>query len=168
MMWRMRWLALMSLTACTHTPLWSQPTALANHAPELATSGHARIEVEQGGTALVDAEDVIAITIPGNQHSHLWGLVTTGHPDETRELTIRNLVAGCPGPDCLADRARGPVLVGTRTAVDPARVGMGIFGAAATGAAFTCLAECHDPGGWAYVGAVLALTTLIVPLASTF
>ena len=117
---------------------------------------------------VVDAEDVIAITIPGNERHHLWGLVTTGHPDETRQLTIRNLVAGCPGPDCLAERARGPVLVGTRKALDRARAGIGVFGAAATLGAFTCIAECHDPGGWAYVGAVLALTTMIVPLASAF
>ena len=142
--------------------------ALATHAPDLAATGHARVEVEQGGTAVVDAEDVIAITIPGNEHHHLWGLVTTGHPDETRQLTIRNLVAGCPGPDCLAERARGPVLVGTRKALDPARAGIGVFGAAATLGAFTCIAECHEPGGWAYVGAVLALTTMIVPLASAF
>jgi len=164
----MRWLALLPLAACTRTALWSQPSALATHAPELAATGHARVEVEQGGTAVVDAEDVIAITIPGNERHHLWGLVTTGHPDETRQLTIRNLVAGCPGPDCLAERARGPILVGTRTAADPKRIGIGTFGAVATAGAFTCLAECHDPGGWAYVGAVLALATMIVPLASAF
>lgn len=146
----------------------TQPSTLAHHAPELAASGRARVEVEQGGTAVVDAEDVIAVVIPGNERQHLWGLVTTGHPDETRALTIRNLVAGCPGPDCLAERARGPIRVGTRTAVDPARVGIGAFGAAATVGAFACIAECNDPGGWAYVGAVLALATMIVPLASAF
>lgn len=164
----MRWLALAALAACTHTQLSAQPTTLVDHAPELAGGGHARIAVDQGGTAVVDAEDVVAVVIPGNERRHLWGLITTGTPDETRQLTLRNLVTGCPGNDCLAERVRGPVLVGTRSKLDPGRAGIGIFGAAATVASIACLAECHDPGGWAYVGAVIALATMIVPLASAF
>ena len=78
------------------------------------------------------------------------------------------LVTGRPGPGCLAERARGPIRVGTRSAVDPTRAGIGAFGAAATVGAFACIAECDDPGGWAYVGAALALATMIVPLASVF
>ncbi len=162
-----RWLVVV-LTACTHVSLSTQPTTLALHTSELAAGGHARVEVDQGGTAVVDAEDVVAITIPGNQRSHLWGLITTGTPDETRALTIRNLVAACPGNDCLATRAVGTVKVGERRELDPARLGIGVFGAAATVASIACLAVCHDPGGWAYVGTGIAMTALIVPLSTVF
>ena len=164
----MRWLALAVLAGCTHSAVSAQPSALAAHAPELAAGGRARVDVDQGGTTVVDPEDVVAVVIPGNERHHLWGLITTGTPDETRQLTVRNLVTGCPGADCLADHVRGPIRVGTRSHVDAARVGIGTFGAAATVASFACLAECHDPGGWAYVGAALALTTLIVPLSTAF
>ena len=163
----MRWLVVV-LAACAHVPVSTQPSTLALHAPELTANGRARIEVDQGGTQLVDAEDVVAITIPGNQRSHLWGLITTGKPDETRSLTIRNLVSACPGNDCLATRAVGTIKVGERRQLDPARLGIGIFGAGATVASLACLSVCHDPGGWAYVGTVIALTTLIVPLSTTF
>jgi hypothetical protein len=164
----MRWLALVVLAACTHVPLSTEPSTLALHAPELAANGRARVEVDQGGTQVVDAEDVVAITLPGHQRSHLWGLVTTGRPDETRELTIRNLVAGCPGDGCLATRAAGSIHVGERRRVDPARLGIGAFGAAATVASLACLAICHDPGGWAYVGTGLAVTAFVVPLSTVF
>jgi hypothetical protein len=164
----MRWLALMLVAGCTHVPLSTQPSLLAVHAPELTANGHARVEVDQGGTQNVSAEDVVAITLPGNQRSHLWGLVTTGTPDETRELTIRNLVADCPGDGCLASRAAGTIHVGERREVDPARLGIGLFGAAATVASFACLAVCHDPGGWAYVGTGIAVTAFVVPLSTVF
>jgi hypothetical protein len=163
----MRWLVLV-VAACTHVPLSTEPSTLALHAPELTANGRARVEVDQGGTQLVDAEDVVAITIPGNERHHLWGLVTTGKPDETRSLTIRNLVAACPGNDCLATRAVGTIKVGERKQLDPARLGIGVFGAGATVASVACLSMCHDPGGWAYVGTVISLATLLVPLSTTF
>lgn len=154
----------MLVAACTHVPLSAQPSAFALHAPELSANGRARIEVDQGGTQLVDAEDVVAVTIPGNQRSHLWGLITTGRPDETRELTIRNMVTSCP--ECLATHTS--IHVGERRHLDPARLGIGVFGAAATVASLACLAVCHDPGGWAYVGTGIAVTTFVVPLSTVF
>lgn len=159
----MRWLALV-LAACTHVPLSAQPSALAAHAQEFTATGRARVEVDQGGTQVVRAEDVVAITIPGHQHSHLWGLVTTGTPDETRELTIRNLVTSCP--ECLTSPTA--IHVGERREIDPARLGVGLFGAAATVASLACLAVCHHPGGWAYVGTGLAVTAFVVPLSTAF
>jgi hypothetical protein len=160
----MRWLALVLVAACTHVSLSAQPSTLAEHAQEFAANGRARIEVDQGGTQVVSAEDVVAITIPGHQHSHLWGLITTGKPDETRELTIRNLVTGCP--ECLASPTS--IHVGERRELDPARLGIGVFGAAATVASIACLAVCHDPGGWAYVGTGIAVTAFVVPLSTAF
>ena len=156
------------LAACTHTAVFAQPQALVAHAPAFAAGGRAEVEVEQGGTSVVDPEDVVAVVVQGNERRHLWGLVTTGTPDETRELTVRNLVAGCPGAECLVDHVRGPIRVGTRRSVDAARVGIGAFGGAATVASIACIAECRDPGGWAYVGAGIALVTLLVPLSTTF
>jgi len=164
----MRWIALVMLASCTHSAVSAQPSALVAHAPELAAGGRASVEVDQGGTTVVDPEDVVAVVIPGNERHHLWGLVTTGTPDETRQLTVRNLVTGCPGTECLADHVRGPIRVGTRSHVDAKRVGVGAFGAAATAASIACLAECRDPGGWAYVGAGLAVVTLLVPLSTAF
>ncbi len=164
----MRWLPLVVLAGCTHTSVFAQPHALVAHAPDFTAGGRARVDVEQGGTTGVDPEDVVAVVVRGNEQRHLWGLITTGTPDETRRLTVRNLVAGCPGAECLADRVRGPIRVGTRSRIDAARVGIGAFGAAATVVSLACIAECRDPGGWAYVGAGLALTTLLVPLATTF
>lgn len=163
----MRWLVVV-LAGCARVPLSTQPTTLALHAPELTANGRARVEVDQGGTLVVHADDVVAITLPGNEHRYLWGLVTTGTPDETRTLTIRNLVTECPGNDCLAARAVGPINVGERKRVDPARLAMGVFGAGATVASVACLSVCHDPGPYAYVGAVLAVTTLLLPLSTVF
>ncbi|MBV8759439.1 MAG: hypothetical protein JO257_19280 [Deltaproteobacteria bacterium] len=164
----MRWLALVVLASCTHTAVFAQPNALVAHAPDFAAGGRAQVDVQEGGTTVVDPEDVVAVVVPGNEQHHLWGLITTGTPDETRQLTVRNLVAGCPGGDCLAERVRGPIRVGTRSRLDATRAGIGAFGAAATVVSFACIAECRDPGGWAYVGAGLALTTLLVPLATVF
>jgi hypothetical protein len=160
----MWWLALMLVAACTHVSVSAQPSTLALHASELTASGHARVEVDQGGTQVVDAEDVVAVTIPGNLRSHLWGFVTTGKPDETRELTLRNLVTSCA--ECLTTHAS--IHVGERREVDPARLGIGVFGAAATVASLACLAVCRDPGGWAYVGTGIALTAFVVPLSTVF
>lgn len=165
----MRTLVFLVLAACTHTALTAQPSTLAVHAAELDARGRATVEVDQGGTAQVRADDVVAITLPGNQRSYLWGLVTVGEPDESRELTVRNLVAGCgQGGHCLAEHAAGPVHVGTRRGLDPYRLAIGIFGALATVGASACLATCHDPGGWAYLGTGLAATTMIVPLSTVF
>lgn len=164
----MRWLALCVLAACTHSAVFAQSSSLSAHAPEFSAGSRARVDVDEGGTTIVDPEDVVAVVIPGNERHHLWGLITTGTPDETRQLTVRNLVAGCPGSDCLADRVRGPIRVGMRSRLDAKRFGIGAFGAAATAVSFACIAECRDPGGWAYVGAGLALTTLLVPLATVF
>ena len=47
-------------------------------------------------------------------------------------------------------------------------VGIGLFGAAATVASVACLAVCHDPGGWAYVGTGIAVTAFVVPLSTAF
>jgi hypothetical protein len=165
----MRSLALVFLAACTHTALYAQPSTLANHAAELAGDGRASVEVDQGGTAQVRADDLVEITLPGHQRSYLWGLVTVGQPGETRELTVRNLVAGCgQGGDCLAERATGPVHVGTRRGVDPYKLAIGIFGALATVGASACLATCRDPGGWAWVGTGIATATMIAPLSTVF
>ena len=163
----MRWLVLV-LAACAHVPVSTQPSVLALHAPELAATGHARIEVDQGGTQLVEAEEVVAITLPGDERHYLWGLVTTGTPDETRSLTIRNLITACPGNDCLATRAIGTIKVGERKQLDLARFGMGIFGATTTLASIACLSVCHDPSPYIYVGTVIALTTLLLPLSTVF
>lgn len=155
------------VAACTHVPLSTQPSTLALHASELGAKGHASVEVEQGGTTRVDADDVVAVTIPGTAHHYLWGLVSTGTPDETRSLSIGSLVTGCPG-DCLAEHAVGDVEVGTRRKLDPTRLGIGLFGAVATVASVACLAVCNHPGGGAYLGTGLALTTVIVPLSTVF
>lgn len=165
----MRRLALLltACTACTSVSLTAQPSTFALHAPELAAGGRARVEVDQGGTTSVDADDVVAVVLPGNQRRHLWGLVTTGKPDETRVLTIRNFVSACPGTDCLATRAVGAVKLGERKELAPARLGIGLFGAAATVASIACLAACHHPGDWAYVGTGIAVATLIIPLSTT-
>ena len=165
----MRWLLPVALAGCAHLPLSTEPSQIARHADEIEAHGAADVEVDQGGTERVLAEDVVSVTLPGNQRSHLWGLVTTGHPDETRTLTIRNLVSGCEGGrPCLATRAVGPVDVGTRRALDPRRAWLGVFGAFATIASIVCLAKCRDPGGWAYVGTGLATATFLVPVSTVF
>ncbi len=163
----MRWLIIV-LASCVNVPLSTQPSTLALHAPELTASGRARVEVDQGGTQIVDAEDVVAITLPGNEHQYLWGLVTTGKPDETRLLTIRNLVTACPGNECLASRAVGAIKLRERKQFDATRFGIGVFGAGATVASVACLAVCQHPGISGYVGTGLALTTLLLPLSTVF
>jgi hypothetical protein len=156
----------LTCVGCAHVPVTAQPVALANHADELTTTGHARVEVEQGGTQLVTADDVVSVVLPGHQKSHLWGLVKTGRPDESVTLTVRNLVAGCP--DCLATRATGHVDLGTRREIAPTYLAIGAFGAAAMVASFTCLAVCSNVGGWAYVGTGIATATFVVPLSTAF
>lgn len=157
---------LVCVAACAHVPVTAQPATLVAHAGEFRAQGYARVEVDQGGTAAVSGETVITIDVPGNERSHLWGLVKTGHPDQIEPMTIANFVAGCPA--CVATRAQGPIHVGERRELDGRLLALGLFGAAATAGSITCLAECTNPGGWAYVGTVLAAIVMLVPLASTF
>lgn len=147
----MRWIAMvLALSGCSHVAVFAQPRAIANHATELRGRGYAQVEVEQGGTIAVDAADVVTIAIPGNETSHLWGLITTGTPDRIEELSIGTLVAGCgpdrPGSDCLAARARGPVRVGTQRRVDATQLAIGHISAGFSAAprfARHCLANCR-------------------------
>ncbi len=159
-------------SACVHVDTFAQPTALARHGDDLRATGTARVEVEQGGTVAVGADDVVQVVFPGTEESHLWGLVKTGTPDAAQAVTIANLVARCApdasGRDCLAGRTRGPIRVGHRTRVDGARIGVGLFGAVATTGAITCLAVCTKPGVLAYVGAGIGALVMLVPLSGTF
>ena len=169
----MRWIAVvLALSGCSHVAVFAQPRAIANHATELRGRGHAQIEIEQGGTVAVDAGDVVTIAIPGNETSHLWGLITTGTPDQIEELSIGTLVAGCgpdrPSDDCLAARARGPIRVGTRRRIDATQLAIGLFGALAASVGTACLAVCRTHSDWAYVGTAIGYGVMFVPLTTLF
>ena len=168
----MRGLVFVALAGCTHFDATAQPTTIARHGPELRAAGYARVEVEQGGTVSVAADDLVVVTLPGTERSHLWGLVKTGTPDETQKLTLGNFVAGCTaegrGPDCMAARARGSIRVGRGRRLDPMGLGIGLFGLATTVVGFTCLAVCSTHGTAAYVGTGLGVVVMLVPLATVF
>jgi hypothetical protein len=167
------WLsAAVALAGCVHPAAFAQPDAIARHASELAASGHAQVEVEQGGTVSVRSDDPIVVTIPGDERSYAWGLIKTGTPDQTQELSIGNFVAGC-GPDgegaaCMARRTRGSIRVGTQRKLDPSGLAMGLFGAAATVIGVVCLASCRQRSDWAYVGTGLGVLTMSFPLSTVF
>jgi hypothetical protein len=165
-------LASLVLAACAHVPVSARPEALARHADELAARGHARVEVEQGGTTSVGIADSISIHIPGDERTHLWGLFTTGTPDETRRLSLGSFIAGCDasgrGPNCLASRAPDPIQLGTRRSFDPEMFAVGVFGALAVVVGSICLATCRTHGDAAYVGTGLGVVTLLVPLSTVF
>lgn len=159
-------------SAAADVAVFAQPQAIANHAAELRGDGHAQVEVEQGGTVTVSVDDPVSITIPGDERSHLWGLIKTGTPDQVEDLTVGTLVAGCgpdrAGGDCIAARARGPIRVGTQRRLDPGLLGIGLFGALGAVVGTTCLAICSNRGGWAYVGTAVGYVVMFVPLATTF
>lgn len=166
-------LAAVALSGCTHVAVFAQPDAIARHAGELATVGHARVEVEQGGTVSVFADDPIVVTIPGNQQSYAWGLITIGVPDETQKLSVGNFVAGCgpdaSGPDCMASRVRGSIRVGTQRHLDPSGLAIGLFGAIATAVSTVCLTtSCSSRNSLAYVGTGIGVVTMAVPLSTVF
>lgn len=159
-------------SGCLHVATYAQPAMIARHGAELRVTGAARVEVEEGGTVAVGVDDVVQVIVPGTERSHLWGLVHTGRPDIAQAITLGNLVAGCDadarGPDCLAGKARGLLRVGHRTRVDAKRIAVGLFGAAATTGAVTCLVVCSHPGVHAYVGTGIGVLVMLVPLSGTF
>jgi hypothetical protein len=164
--------AVIVLAACVHVPVSTQSSVLVRHGDDFAGRGYAQVEVDEGGTVPVAADDRVVVTIPGNEESHLWGLIKTGTPDDTRELTVGSFLAGCDrdgrGPDCLAARTRGPIRVGTQRRLAPKLLAMGAFGALATAVGITCLATCANTNGWAWVGTGIGMTTFIVPLATVY
>jgi hypothetical protein len=161
-----------ALAGCAHVTVFAQPQAIASHAVALRGAGTAQVEVEQGGTVAVATGDLVDVTIPGDEQSHLWGLFTTGTPDQTQKLPVGTLVAGCgpdrPGGDCLAARVRGPIRIGTQRRLDPAQLGIGLFGALTAVVGTTCLAICSRRSDWAYVGTALGYVVMIVPLTTVF
>jgi hypothetical protein len=163
---------LWAVAACVHVPLTAQPPAIAAIAPELADSGRADVPVDQGGSRRVFRDDVVSVTLRGNQRSHLWGLVKLGTPDDTQTMTLGELVAGCDATGrnrgCALAKVDTSIAVGTRERVDPARVGMFAFGALATTVGTLCLAICHERSGWEFVGVAIGATVMIVPLAGSF
>jgi hypothetical protein len=165
-------LALLAIAACTHVAVSTQPGVLARHHDDLSGRGYTRIEVDQGGTIPISADDHVAVTIPGNERSYAWGLIKTGTPDETREVTIGTLVAGCDrdghGADCLAARTAGPIWVGTQRRFDGKLFAIGVFGALATAVGITCLATCSNLDGWAWVGTGIGIITFTVPMATIY
>jgi hypothetical protein len=164
--------AILALAACAHLPVSTQSSVLVRHGDDFAGRGYAHVEVDEGGTVPVSADDHVVVTIPGNETSHLWGLIKTGTPDETREVTVGTFVAGCDrdghGPDCLASRTRGPIRVGTQRRLDPKLLAIGLFGALATVVGITCLSTCSNLNGWAWVGTGIGVITFIVPMATIY
>jgi hypothetical protein len=163
-------LLLVVLAGCRHVSVTAQPSALARHSREFAAAGWARVDVEQGGTTVVNADDHVVYTIPGNQKSRLWGLVKTGRPDQTAEVTVGTFVAGCAAgsPDCLAQRATGSLTVGTRRELDPGKLGIFLFGALGAIVGTACLAICDRPDGWAYAGTAIGYGVMITPLFTVY
>lgn len=164
--------AVVALSGCAHVAVFAQPDAIARHAGELATRGHARIEVEQGGTVSVSVDDPIVVTIPGNERSYAWGLIEVGVPDQTEKLSVGNFVAGC-GPDgsgaCMASRVHDSIRVGTQRQLDPGGLAIGLFGALATAVGTVCLTTtCTGGNRLAYVGTGIGVATLLVPLSTVF
>ncbi|MDB4954820.1 MAG: hypothetical protein JWO36_2389 [Myxococcales bacterium] len=163
---------MLALAGCTHVAVYAQPPAIARHRAELAAGGYARIDVEQGGTVTVAADDLVNITIPGNERSHLWGLVKTGTPDEVMQVTLGSFVSGCDGDGvgeaCLAARASGPIRVGMRREIDPAKLGIGLFGLLATVVGSVCLATCSNRTGWSAVGTAIGAGVMIYPLTTVY
>ena len=156
--------------ACRHVAVTAQPAALARRGADFAAVGWARVEVEQGGVATVNADDHVVYTIPGNQQSHLWGLVKTGRPDETREVTVGTFVAGCATGDrgCIARSATGSIHVGTRRELDPGLLAIFAFGALGAIVGTTCIAICDRPGNAAYVGTALGYGVMIAPVLTVY
>lgn len=165
-------IAAVALSGCAHVAVFAQPDAIARHAGEFATRGHARVEVEQGGTVSVSTDDPIVITIPGDERSYAWGLIKVGVPDQTQKLSVGSFVAGCgpdgSGADCMASRTRGSIRVGTQRHLDPGGLAIGVFGAVATIIGSVCLATCSNHTGWAYVGTGIGVATMLVPLSTVF
>jgi hypothetical protein len=145
--------------ACTHHPVQAFPSDLRAHAAELETAGRARVTVVGGAAHVVDADTVVTVREP------------SGPGELVREVSIRELVAGCP-PDapaperCLADRVvAGEVVVGTRTETHVGRtVGSVVSGLALVGFGALCVAECT--GKQVAIGAgVVVLTVGLFALA---
>jgi hypothetical protein len=164
--------AIVALAACAHVPVSTQSSVLVHHHDDFAGRGYAQVEVDEGGTVPVSTDDHIVVTVPGNETSHLWGLIKTGTPDDTREVSVGTFIAGCDrdghGPDCLAARTRGAINVGTQRRFDATRFAIGVFGAIATAVGVTCLATCSNHGGWAWVGTGLGVITFTVPMAPIY
>jgi hypothetical protein len=161
-----------AVAACRHVPVYTRPDLLVRHADDFAERGYARVDVVQGGTVGVTAEKHVDVLIPGNERSHLWGLIKTGTPDETRDVTVGTLVAGCGptnhGPNCLASRAQGEILIGERRELDVTRLATGLFGVVAATMSITCLAVCSNVGPAAWIGAGLGVAAFAAPMSTVY
>jgi hypothetical protein len=169
----MRAIALLALAACTHQDVFARPRTIARHRRELAAKGFARVEVEQGGTFAVDASERVAIVIPGNQKKHLWGLVKTGKPHKSIEVSLGQLAANCDadglGPDCLAAKITDePLRVGSRAKVSGTELAIFLFGAATFVTGIVCLSVCSERGNAAFVGTAIGAGVMIQPLTTVF
>lgn len=142
-----------TLAGCRLVPVTARPSALSLRREELALAGFARVEVDQGGTIVVDAVQRIDVI---------------GTDLVRREVSIGELVAGCAGdahgPSCRA----GPIRVGTRRELDTRQLVIGLFGLATTIVGVACLTICSDPDPSAAAGVALGVVTLAYPLSTVF
>jgi len=168
--------------ACVTQPLRVQPRTLADHATALTATGRAEVPVIEGGTAIAHADTAVEVWVPRGRdvgRDRCLALPILGRtcatrrrriggPDEKTRVTLRELVAACPGPRCLATRVSedgGPVVIGRRRRVDPYAVAHLLGAAMALGLSAYCLAACEDAGEqFALAGGVVGGLLLIQPI----
>jgi hypothetical protein len=154
-------MAALLAAACTQRPVQAFPSDLREHAAELSTRGHADIQTVDDGVVRISAGTRVSVAQGTGDGAQL-----------IRELTIRELVAGCtpdvPG-DCLASQViEREMVVGTKKVKN---VGGGITSAvsALAGLALvgTCLAECENKDILIGTGLVIAGAGLFVLMMAT-
>lgn len=154
-------MAALLAAACTQRPVQAFPSDLRAHAAELSSRGHADVQTVDDGVVRISAGTRVSVAQGTGDGAQL-----------VRELTIRELVAGCtpdvPG-DCLASQViEREMVVGTKRVKN---VGGGITSAvsALAGLALvgTCLAECENKDIALGTGLVIAGAGLFVLMMAT-
>lgn len=135
------WIAAFTLlTACATRPVRSFPSELRAQSAALQTTGTAEIQSIDDGRFTVRATTEVEVAEPSDDGARL-----------VRNVTIAELVAGCPAPGtpapaCLADRVvEREMVVGEKRhgQVGPA-ITSGLAAFAGLALVGTCLAECEN------------------------
>src|SRR5688500_5331275 len=154
-------LCMLALAGCVTQTVRSRPIDLAAHEAELVASASARVEVIEGGTAMVDANREVLVWIPNETTLEKKRCVKLPKipwkpcvgkdrkvvdADEARHVSIRALVTGCAAGDCLAKRLRidEPIEVGSRTYISGEAIARSIGAGAMMALATYCFVECEN------------------------
>jgi hypothetical protein len=167
------------IAGCVTESLHTSGVRLADHEDELVARGSADVEIDEGGTARVSADRNVDVWIHHEQVLSRAHCVSLGislcvgedrsvaDADVARTVTVRELVTGCRGGQCIAKTlAEKPILVGSRTHVSGEAIARTIGAAGILGATGYCVATCENPVKTIGIAGVLVAALLLwQPLA---